>query len=283
MNSSPHSGLDQTSAFDEPSLYLDLLKTVLTRTNFPNSYSLIGGKRGIRQSVVGILQTVLGRFRLALVRQADPGKRSSGKDWPADAETMIGRRRLDNIEFCVRDVLRREIPGDLIETGVWRGGASIFIRAILKYFQVEDRSVWVADSFQGLPKPASTHERGAADTFWKFPQLAVSEEVVKANFQRYGLLDKQVKFLPGWFSDTLALAPIERLAILRLDGDMYESTMTALECLYEKVSPGGFVIVDDYQKIEACREAVNDYRSQHGIGDSIQTIDDDGVFWLKSG
>lgn len=143
---------------------------------------------------------------------------------------MIGIRRLDNLQDCLIDVLERRIPGDLIETGVWRGGAAIFMRAVLKVFDDTTRMVWVADSFQGLPDP----ERYPADEgtfYWEQEELAVPFETVKANFTRYGLLDGQVRFLPGWFKDTLFTAPMERLAVLRLDGDMYESTMVALEAL----------------------------------------------------
>ena len=71
------------------------------------------------------------------------------------------------------------------------------------------------------------------------PMLAVSEAEVRANFQRYGLLDDQVRFLPGWFKDTLHDAPIERIAVLRLDGDLYEATIQALDALYPRLSPPG--------------------------------------------
>ena len=106
-------------------------------------------------------------------------------------------------------------------------------------------------------------------------------ETVQANFERYDLMDDQVRFLKGWFRDTLHLAPIERLAVLRLDGDMYESTMDALTALYGKVSPGGFVIVDDYF-LPNCRQAIGDFRAARGIDEPIQEIDGNGVFWEKA-
>lgn len=89
-------------------------------------------------------------------------------------------------------------------------------------------------------------------------------ETVRRNFARYGLLDEQVHFLKGWFGRSLSKAPIERLAVLQLDGDLYESTWDALTHLYPKLSPGGFAIVDDYW-YASCRTAVHDYRVQHGI------------------
>jgi hypothetical protein len=195
---------------------------------------------------------------------------------------MIGLKRLDNLEFCIEEVIAKGVPGDLIETGVWRGGATIFMRAVLKAYGVTDRCVWVADSFAGLPPPdAGKYPHDAGDRLHEARELAVSLEQVKANFDRYGLLDDQVRFLKGWFRDTLPTAPIERLAVLRLDGDMYQSTMDALANLYPKVSQGGYVIVDDYSAIPACRQAVHDYRSANGITEEIRDIDWTGIFWQK--
>jgi len=145
-----------------------------------------------------------------------------------------------------------------------------------------DRTVWVADSFEGVPPPDA--EKYPADAGWDFAQfdcLAVSLEDVRANFDRYGLLDQQVRFLKGWFRDTLPTAPIEQLAVLRLDGDLFESTMDALSNLYPKLSVGGYAIIDDY-KVSACAKAVQDYRKRHGITEKIEVIDAEGIFWRKN-
>jgi O-methyltransferase len=91
-----------------------------------------------------------------------------------------------------------------------------------------------------------------------------------------------VRFLKGWFRDTLPTAPVQRLALLRLDGDLYESTTDALTHLYPEVSPGGFVVVDDYGDIAACRQAVTDYRKAHGIEEPIVPIDWSGAYWRRS-
>jgi O-methyltransferase len=219
-----------------------------------------------------------------LYDEFDERVRGEGLDWPARAHTMIGLKRLANVRECVESVLADGIPGDLIETGVWRGGTTIFMRAILKVHGVSDRVVWVADSFAGLPAPDEArypHDRGL--TLHRFPQLAVTLEQVQDNFRRYDLLDDRVRFLKGWFRDTLQDAPIDRLAILRLDGDLYESTIQALEGLYDRLSAGGYVIVDDYNAIAACRQAVHDFRAQRGINDPIRPIDWAGVYWRRSG
>jgi len=208
--------------------------------------------------------------------------RMEGRIWPVVAHTMIGLKRLDNLEFCIEQVITNGVPGDLIETGVWRGGATIFMRAVLKTYGVTDRCVWVADSFKGLPAPdTGKYPYDVGDTLHEARELAVSLEDVKANFERYGLLDDQVRFLKGWFRDTLPVAPIERLAVLRLDGDMYESTMDTLVNLYPKLSEGGYAIVDDYGAIPACRQAVHDYRSANRITEKIRNIDWTGAFWQK--
>jgi O-methyltransferase len=179
-------------------------------------------------------------------------------------------------------VLQKGIPGDFIETGVWRGGASIMMRAVLKAYGVTDRRVWLADSFQGLPPPnTDKYPADRDDALHTFANLAVSADTVRKNFARYDLLDEQVVFLEGWFKDTLPLAPIEKLAILRLDGDMYESTMDALTALYDKVSLGGFVIVDDYGLLANCRAAITDFRRSRRIEDRIYNIDNSGVFWQR--
>lgn len=205
--------------------------------------------------------------------------RLNGLDWPEFAYTMVGLKRLDNLQACVCDVLRNDIPGDLIETGVWRGGSTIFMRAILKAYNIADRCVWVADSFEGLPPPDPIkYASDEGDIHHEFDFLRVTLEEVKANFARYGLLDDQVRFLKGWFKDSLPAAPIDRLAILRLDGDMYESTIQALTYLYPKVQPRGYVIIDDYV-LPGCKQAVTDFRLHNDIHEEIIDIDGTGAFW----
>lgn len=198
------------------------------------------------------------------------------------SHTMIGRKRLNNITDCL-DIIRTEnISGDLIETGVWRGGATILMRGYLEAWEINDRKVWVADSFEGLPVPSLPQDKGYDYSASKVPILAIPLEEVQENFRRYNLLDNQVQFLKGWFCDTLPTAPIDQLALLRLDGDLYESTMDGLKALYHKVSIGGFVIVDDYNDFEPCRRAVTEFRVTNNITDPIETIDWSGVFWRKS-
>jgi O-methyltransferase len=230
------------------------------------------------------LASVLDRLGLRLMRWApiDRERRAEGMDWPLSATTMVGLRRLDNLQACIERLVAEDVPGDLIETGVWRGGASIFMRGALEAYGDRERTVWVADSFQGLPKPdAQMYPRDEGDPLWRSRELAVPVEEVQRNFERFGLLDDRVRFLAGWFRDTLPNAPVERLSLIRLDGDMYESTAVALESLYPKLSPGGFVIVDDYG-VPGARAATDDFRGERGIEEPLERIDWVGAFWRKS-
>ncbi len=97
------------------------------------------------------------------------------------------------------------------------------------------------------------------------------------------MLDDNVRFLQGWFKDTLADAPVEQLAVLRMDGDYYESTIQILEALYHKVSPGGFVIVDDYLHLDSCHQAVDDFRTAFSVDDEIIEADWNSVYWRVTG
>ena len=269
-------------------LYLDLMKKCLTRLIFPDPYRPVTRPplhtSPLAWAVYPSVDRVLGARGLKVCRYApvDPAKRAEGRDWPAQADTMVGLRRLDNLQYCITEILRKNVPGDLIETGVWRGGASIFMRAVLKAYGDRMRSVWVADSFEGLPKPDGRYSQDIGDQHWTLKSvLGVSLEQVKANFARYGLLDGQVRLLAGWFKDTLPTAPITQLAILRLDGDMYSSTMDTLQNLYPKLSPGGYAIIDDYGSYPTCKQAVDDFRAGRRITEQLERIDWAGVFWEK--
>lgn len=213
-------------------------------------------------------------------------RRNRGVDWPSVAHSMIGRQRMANLRTCVEAVLRDGIPGDLIETGVWRGGACILMRGILRAWQDTTRKVWVADSFEGLPPPnAQLYPADQGDRHHTMTALAVSLEQVQSNFRKYNLLDDQVRFLKGWFKDTLPTSEIDRLAVVRLDGDMYESTMDGFRNLYHKLSPGGYLIVDDYHVVAGCRAAVHDFIATLDARERPQLLEVDGtaIYWQRPG
>jgi hypothetical protein len=276
-------------------LYLDLMKKCLLASIYDeNGWYVLGSldrnKRGLKQAAKMFVVDLAWKAGVLLVK---PDHFDAVKaNWGLFNYTMVGLPRLDNIQRCIEDVLKNDIPGDLVETGVWRGGATIFMRAVLKAHAVRDRIVWVADSFEGLPAIQPKDAAYAKDSSINMTSLnsggpmqiglAVSLDRVKENFAKFGLLDDQVRFLKGWFCDTLPSAPIDQLSVLRLDGDLYQSTMDALNALYDKVSIGGYVIVDDYNSWPHCRQAVDEFRTRQRIADPLSAIDDSAVFWKVS-
>jgi len=212
----------------------------------------------------------------------DAAARETGRDWPSQAHSMIGVQRLQNVRQLCERAIQEGVPGDFIETGIWRGGACILMRAVLAAYGETGRNVWCCDSFEGLPLPdEASYPQDKDDQHHTYKELAVSLEMVQENFRKYDLLDDQVKWVKGFFEDTLDRIEAERFSVVRLDGDMYSSTMVALETLYPKLTPGGFLIVDDYGAIPQCKQAIEDYRGRNGIADEIHDIDWTGVWWRK--
>ncbi len=209
----------------------------------------------------------------------DEDHRLNGWDWPSTAPSMIGLKRMQNLRTLCERVILDGVPGDFLEAGVWRGGASIMMRAVLKAYAMTDRRVLAADTFAG--QPGGTDEADPAAFLRDEPIFAVPLEEVKDNFERYGLLDEQVIFLKGEFAVTLANAPVDDLAILRLDGDTFSSARDTLEALFGKLSPGGAVILDDYYLFEGNKRAVDLFRGERKIVDPIIRIDDYGGYWIK--
>ena len=240
----------------------------------------VSHKSSLRFWLGRVLYKWLDRRGWVLVKRAqfDADKRRLGEDWPWIGYTMVGRTRLDHLQRCVESVLKEGVEGDFIETGVWRGGACLLMKALLRATGDKRRRIWLADSFAGLPAPKNESDG------WDLcghPYLMVDADTVRENFRRFGLWDERVCLLEGWFADTLPAAPIDKLAILRLDGDLYESTKVALESLYDRLSPGGFVIIDDYHGWPGCRRAVDEFRCKRGESGDLEEIDGTGVAWRK--
>jgi hypothetical protein len=269
-------------------LYLDLLKKTLSFSLWPEPpipITLFNETRSaLKRAAVSWTSRALAARDLEIVkrRNVTDHQKSNGQFWPLYADTMVGMKRLDQLQSAIETILAEGVEGDFIETGVWRGGACIFMRAALAAYGVSDRRVFVADSFEGLPAPdPQAYPADRESLFHRVPFLAVSREDVERNFAKYGLLDDRVVFLQGWFKDTLPSAPIGKIALLRLDGDMYESTMDALQNLYPKLSPGGYCIIDDFF-LGPCRLAVEEYRAAHGIEAEMRVIDTCSAYWRKA-
>jgi len=264
--------------------YLSLLKRALTGAAHQEAYKVIPDPAPL---IGQINADNLEKADMVLALRLDDEARrdvvEEGKDWPLIAETMIGLKRLNQLERALTTILQNRVPGDLIEAGVWRGGATIFMRGFLAAHGVTDRRVWLADSFEGVPPPdPEKYPADADDPHHSYSLLAVDETTVRANFRRYRLSDDQLVFLKGRFRDTLPTVKDRTWSLVRLDGDLYESTMDGLVNLYPGLSVGGFLIVDDYGAIDAAAKAVDDFREAHGITEHIERIDWTGIYWQKA-
>jgi hypothetical protein len=208
--------------------------------------------------------------------------RAAGMDWPLHGMTMVGLKRLDDLQACVESVIRDSVVGDLIEAGAWRGGASLLMRATLDTLGAGDRTVFVADSFQGFPEASGdlSERYDLSLDLAGCDFLAVPLEEVEDSFARLGC-ERGVAFIPGFFQDTLPTLAGRRWSIIRLDGDTYDATWSGMESLYSGLSVGGYVIVDDYLVLDPCREAIDDYRRAHGISEPIEEVDWNCVRWRK--
>jgi O-methyltransferase len=204
-------------------------------------------------------------------------------NWGLERLTLLPWSALEHLEYAIKDTIERDIEGDFIETGVWRGGACILAKSI--YNEISpNRKVYVADSFEGLPRPSNLYPQDEGDTHYLDENLKVSVEKVKQNFEKFNLLDEKVIFVKGWFKDTMPTLDITKISILRLDGDMYESTIQVLESLYEKLSIGGYCIIDDYFH-RGCQQAVQDFRNKNNITQKIIKVDNNPEnevhYWIK--
>jgi O-methyltransferase len=204
--------------------------------------------------------------------------RAAGMDWPLHGLTMVGLNRLDDLQACVESVVREGVEGDLIEAGSWRGGASILMRATLDSLGDRQRTLWVADSFQGFPSTGKAE--GDGDQWAEMDFLEVPLEEVRENFARFGC-DQGVRFVEGFFEETMPELSGRRWAIVRLDGDTYEATWVTLQHLYPGLSAGGYLIVDDYGALEDCRRAVDEFRRRHGITEALDEVDWTCVRWRR--
>ena len=237
--------------------YIDLLKRSIT--NFHN----LGGDTPFEQ------------FRCVNHYDVPQGRWKIGPF--ARPTTLLSKSQLDLIEFAIVRVERDKVPGDIIEAGIWRGGAVILMRALLDAYQIKNRKVFAADSFAGIP--LNTRAKGDPVDKWS-DRWAASLDDVKGNIRRFGMLDDRIEFVVGFFEDTLASLANERFAVVRLDSDSYDSVETSLDHLYPRLSKGGVLIIDDWHLV-GCRQAVEDFRAKHGIFDPIEVVDGNS-YWVKS-
>lgn len=236
--------------------YLDLIKRSIT------NHLYLGGDRSFED------------FRC--IAHYDLDRAQWKIDSLARPATLLTKAQLDLIEQAALALEELEVPGDYLEAGIWRGGAIIFLRALLDAYSIPKRKVFAADSFAGIPK----NVRAVNDPvdLWDDRWVASLDEV-RQNIARFGLLDERIVFTPGFFEESLKTLAKERFALIRLDSDSYDSVETSLAWLYPLLSPHGIVIIDDWH-LPGCQMAVRDYRALHGIADPIQVVGGN-AYWVK--
>lgn len=179
--------------------------------------------------------------------------------------------------------LSENVPGDFVECGVWFGGASFLMADLLKQSGIGDRKVWMFDSFEGLPKPkkidgplANEYAKQAKhDNGWYFDNCYADFNTVADISKKLGV-SRYTNIIKGWFKDTLPKKrkEIRSIAVLRVDGDWYSSTISCLDLLYDKVAKGGYVIIDDYYVFDGCAIAVHEFLGKRKIFDRLETSKD---------
>ena len=204
--------------------------------------------------------------------------------------TMVGFERLMNAYDIVRRAEGKGLAGAIVECGVFKGGSA----AVMTLAASPQRRIWLFDSYAGLPEPTaedgqksveySGHrvredDRGALEPIGEC--VGPLDVVKELFFEKLAVDPSRVMIRQGWFQDTLPHSRYEigTIAVLRLDGDWYDSTKVCLENLYDLVVPGGFVIIDDYGYWEGCRRAVDEFLAARGLNVTLVTVDDSGVWF----
>lgn len=215
-------------------------------------------------------------------------------------KTMLNDLRLANIVYVTRHILKSNITGDFVECGVWKGGSIALAAHIIKENQ-QERAIHLFDIFDDICEPDKNidGERAIKDVGGLQnaqgrlrPIKGVydahggsGKDVEVSDFIIMGIgysMDK-VNIHKGWFQKTVLKSShlIDKIAYLRLDGDWYDSTKVCLENLYDLVTIGGVIIVDDYGAYEGCKKAVDEFILNRGLTPLFNYVDDECIFWIK--
>jgi lipopolysaccharide biosynthesis glycosyltransferase len=201
--------------------------------------------------------------------------------------TMVGRERLKSLFFHAIEMCEKNIPGDFVECGTCRGGSAALLALVIKNHSKVPRKLFACDTYEGMPEPTTrdTHQ-GIPAPACGFPAgslKAPAELGLLEIARKLGVQDITIP-VKGFFRDTLpALAgKLTDIALLHADGDWYESTQDIFKNLYNKVSPNGFIQIDDYGFWEGCRQAVGDFQNQEGLAFNLHQIDETGYYLFKS-
>jgi O-methyltransferase len=192
--------------------------------------------------------------------------------------TMVDLPRLRALDELIRRVDTEAVVGDVVECGTCNGGsAAVLARVACR--STLGRHTWLLDSFQGMP--AATDKDGAAAA--EFTGLCRgSQDVVREVLGKVGVPDSAYTLVPGWFQDTLPTLPVDRISVLNVDADWHDSVLQVLDALWDRISPGGYVHLDDYGYWQGCRQAWHEFAARRGITAELVPIDGLGVYLRKA-
>jgi len=197
--------------------------------------------------------------------------------------SMLSTVRLLTLYQLVKDVQQQGLLGDIVECGVGNGGASaIMARSYLDAGGNHERSIWVFDSFEGLPPPSERDGQMVSQYYFKGFSKGNLDKV-RFIFNKLSVPFDHVKVVTGWVEDTLPKNNLKQVALLHIDTNWYESVKAALDNIYDKVVVGGFIIVDDFLFFNGCRDAVLDFLKERGIEDKVRInkVDRSAVYFQK--
>lgn len=197
--------------------------------------------------------------------------------------TMVTSKNLISLYNLVQRANTQDVPGDIVECGVWNGGSAVMMASAMQdaSMPVPQRSIWLFDSFQGLPPPSERDGDAEQESYFEGWCKGDQANVERA-FNTFDLPLSNVKIVPGWFNDTLHTAAVSQIAVLHIDADWYDSVKIVLDTFYDRVAPGGFVMLDDYGYWKGCDRAVADFFTERGITNiTIKQTDHGGAFFQK--
>lgn len=230
------------------------------------------------------------RYRAAALRRPGADAERVETVFHCMSYSLVGWQGMEATYECTKRALTEQVPGDLVECGVAQGGSALLIALVSKRFAAGARRLWLFDSYEGLPDPtAEDYQDGKTGAHIRpLPKgscLGTIEEVSRLLFQEHGLNPSGIHLVKGWFQDTLpkVKAEIPSIAVLRLDGDWYESTKTCLEHLFDKVSEEGYVILDDYFSCFGCKRATHEFLQSRGKSYEIVPDGRGGAYFRKRG
>jgi O-methyltransferase len=187
---------------------------------------------------------------------------------------MISSRRARALQRVARRIVRDGVPGALVDCGVWNGGSTILLSDA-----APEREVWAFDSFEGLPEPGPLD--GPDSAGWRGECLG-AEAKLRDGFRRYAS-EERLHVAKGWFDQAFPehADEVGAVAVLHADGDWYESVLLTLRTFYPRLSPGGYVVIDDYGAWPGATRAVDEFRREVGETSPMIAADFTGRYWRK--